>query len=70
MLSKAESITMKLSGVHDTATRRAAGRVLREMEGVRSVSVRQDTAHVAFYPEQTTVSQLTDALTAAGFPIV
>ena len=70
MFSKAECITMKLDGVHDTAARRAVGRVLRDIDGVRSVSVRGDTASVAFYPERTTVPELTEALASAGFAVV
>ena len=46
MFSKAESITMKLDGIHDAASRRAAVQVLREMPGVRSASVRQGAANV------------------------
>ena len=44
MFSKAESITMKLGGIHDTTDRRVAAQVLREIPGVRTVSVRQDAA--------------------------
>lgn len=70
MFSKAECITMKLGGVHDTVTRRHAAQVLRGLPGVRSVSVRQDAANVQFYPAKTTVPELTAALTAAGFSIL
>ncbi len=70
MLSKAESITMKLDGVHDAATRKAAAQVLRELPGVRSVSVRQDAANVTFFPNKTTVPQMTAALDRAGFSVI
>ncbi len=70
MLSKSECITMKLLGVHDTATRKAAAQVLRDIPGVRSVSVRQDAARVTFSPERTTVPQMTAALDAAGFSVI
>ncbi len=70
MFAKAESITMKLDGVHDAATRRAAAQVLRRVPGVRSVSVRQDAANVLFYPDKVTVSEMTAALGIAGFSVI
>ena len=70
MFSKAESITMKLGGVYDAATRKAAVQVLREIPGVRSASVRQDAANVSFYPDKTTVPEMTAALANAGFPVI
>lgn len=70
MLSKAECITMKLDGVHDAATRRAAAQVLRELPGVRSASVHKDAAKVTFFPDRTTVPQMTAALDQAGFSVI
>lgn len=70
MLSKTECITMKLDGVHNAATRKAAAQVLRELPGVRSVSVRQDAANVTFLPDKTTVPQMTVALDQAGFSVI
>ncbi len=70
MFSKAESITMKLDGVHDAADRRAAAQVLRGMPGVRLATVRQDAANVSFYPDKTTVPEMTAALANAGFPVI
>ncbi len=70
MFSKAESITMKLDGVHDAATRKAAAQVLRDIPGVRSASVRRDAANVSFYPDKTTVSEMTTALANAGFSVI
>ena len=70
MFSKAESITMKLDGVHDTVTRKAAAQVIREIDGVRSVTVKNDAANVSFYPSRTTVSELTSALESAGFSVI
>lgn len=70
MFSKAESITMKLDGVHDAATRKAAVQVLRDIPGVRSASVRRDAANVSFYPDKTTVSEMTVALANAGFSVI
>ena len=72
MFRKAESITMQLSGVHNTATQKAAVRTLKGINGVRSVTVdrRLAVAAVTFYPEKTTVSALTKALADAGFPVV
>ncbi|MBR2406309.1 MAG: heavy-metal-associated domain-containing protein [Clostridia bacterium] len=70
MFSKAESITMKLDGIHDAASRRAAVQVLREMPGVRSASVRQGAANVSFYPDKTTVPEMTAALADAGFSVI
>ncbi len=70
MFSKAESITMKLDGVHDAATRKAAVQVLRDIPGVRSASVRRDAANVSFYPDKTTVSEMTTALANAGFSVI
>lgn len=70
MLSKAERITMKLDGVHDAATRREAAQVLRELPGVRSASVHKDAAQVTFFPDKTTVPQMTAALDQAGFSVI
>ena len=70
MFSKAESITMKLGGIHDTTDRRVAAQELREIHGVRTVSVRQDAANVSFYPTKTTVMELTTALANAGFSVI
>lgn len=70
MFSKAESITMKLDGVHDAASRRAAAQVLRELPGVRTATVRRDAANVSFYPDKTTVPEMTQALAVAGFSVV
>ena len=70
MLSDAERITMKLDGVHDTADRRAAAQVLRELPGVRSVTVRGDAARVTFSPDKTTVPQMTAALDRAGYTVI
>lgn len=70
MLSKAEHITMKLDGVYDAATRKAAAQVLRDLPGIRSVSVRNDAAQVTFFPDKTTVPQMTAALDRAGFSVI
>ena len=70
MFSKAESITMKLDGVHDAATRKASAQVLRDIPSVRSASVRRDAANVSFYPDKTTVSEMTTALANAGFSVI
>ena len=70
MLSKAECITRKLSGVHDAASRRAAAQVLRELPGVRSASVHGDAARVTFLPDKTTVPQMTAALDRAGYTVI
>lgn len=70
MFSKAESITMKLDGVHDAATRKAAALAIRGIDGVRSVTMKNDAANVSFYPSKTTVSALTNALELAGFSVI
>lgn len=70
MRLKAERVTMRLTGVCDPATRRAATTVLRALPGVRSVSIHEDSAWVTFYPDKTTVSQMTEALDCAGFSVV
>ncbi len=72
MFSKAESITMQLSGVQDLATQRAAAQALKRVDGVRTVSVnrRNAIAAVSFYPEKTTVSAMTKALEQAGFSVI
>ncbi len=72
MFSKAESITMQLSGVHDVATQKAAVQALKGINGVRTVSVdrRRAVADVTFFPEKTTVSALTQALADAGFSVI
>ena len=72
MFAKSEAITMQLSGVHDAATRRAATAVLRQIDGVRSVSVDRHSAMavVSFRPDKTTVPALTKALADAGFSVI
>ena len=72
MFSKAESITMQLSGVTDGATQKAAVQVLRGINGVRSVSVdrKSAVAAVTFLPDKTTVPTLTKALEEAGFSVI
>ncbi len=69
---KAESITMQLSGVHDSTTQKAAAQVLKNIHGVRSVSVDRHSAvaDVTFLPQKTTVPALTKALEDAGFPVI
>ena len=69
---KAECITMQLSGVHDAATQKAAVAVLRQIDGVRSVSVDRHSAvaAVSFRPDKTTVPTLTKALADAGFSVI
>ena len=72
MFTKAESITMQLSGVHDAATQKTATQVLKSINGVRSVTVdrRHAVADVTFLPQKTTVSVLTKALEDAGFSVI
>ena len=70
MFAKTESIVMKLDGVRDAADRKAVSGVLRAVDGVRSVSVRGDTARVAFYPDRTTVPEMTACLAQAGYAVV
>ena len=72
MFSKTESITMTLSGVHDTATQHAAVKALRQVDGVKSATVnhRLSVAHVTFSPKKTTVDTITQALAQAGFSVV
>ena len=72
MFAKAENITMQLSGVHDAATQKAAVQALRNIPGVRTVSVDRHSAvaRVTFVPEKTTVPVMTEALRNAGFPVV
>lgn len=70
MFSKAESITMKLNGITDAASRRTAVQILRDVPGVKSASVRNDAANVSFYPDKTTVSEMTTALSQAGFTVI
>lgn len=72
MFTKAESITMKLSGVHDSATQKAVAQTLKRIHGVRSVSVdwHNAVADVTFLPEKTTVPVLTQALADAGFSVI
>ncbi|MBQ7037795.1 MAG: hypothetical protein IJN61_01605 [Clostridia bacterium] len=69
---KAESITMQLSGVHDSATQKAAAQVLKNIHGVRSASVDRHSAvaDVTFFPQKTTVPVLTKALEDAGFLVI
>lgn len=70
MFGKTETITMKLDGVHNAATRRTAVQTLRGLDGVHTAAIKGDTAQVAFYPEHTTVSALTSALAQAGFAVI
>lgn len=72
MFGKAESITMQLSGIHDSATQKTAAQVLKSVHGVRSVSVdrHRAVADVTFLPEKTTVPALTQALAEAGFSVI
>lgn len=72
MLSRTESITMTLSGVHDAATGHAAAKALRQIDGVKSVTVnrRLAVAEVTFSPRKTTVDAMTQALAQAGFSVV
>jgi copper chaperone CopZ len=72
MFSKAECITMQLSGVCDAATRKAAAQAIKHVNGVRSVAIdRQNAvAQVTFLPEKTTVPAITDALEQAGFFVI
>ncbi len=72
MFVKPEAITMQLTGVHDSATGKAAAQALRQIAGVRSVSVdrHRATAAVTFSPDRTTVSELTRALADAGFYVI
>ena len=71
MFSSAEVITMQLSGVYDAATGKAAAQVLRQVDGVRAVSVnsRNAVAQVTFLPSKTSVDTLTAALADAGFDL-
>lgn len=72
MFSKTESITMTLSGVRDTASGNAAAKALKQVEGVKSVTVnpRLAVAQVTFSPKKTTVDTITQALSQAGFSVV
>ncbi len=72
MFSKTESITMTLSGVHDAASGQEAAKVLRQVNGVKSVTVnrRLSVAEVTFSPRKTTVDTITQALARAGFSVV
>lgn len=70
MFTKTEAITMQLSGVHDTATKKAATQCLRHINGVKSVSVQGAVATVTYLPEKTTVPTLTKALSDAGFRVI
>lgn len=71
MFSNAEVITMQLSGVYDAATGKAAAQALRQVDGVRAVSVdsRNAVAQVTFMPSKTSVDTLTAALADAGFDL-
>lgn len=69
MFSKAENIVMKLDGVRESADRKAVSGVLRSVDGVCRVSVRGDTVRVAFYPDRTTVPEMTECLAAAGYAV-
>lgn len=71
MFSKPESITMRLGGVTDAATRKEATDVLKRQKGVRSVTIDQcAVATVTYCAERTNVATLTAALAQAGYPIV
>ena len=70
MFSKAESITMKLDGITDPTSRRTAVQILRDVPGVKSASVKGNAANVSFYPDKTTVSHMTSALSKAGFTVI
>ncbi len=67
---RSEHILMKLGGVDSAADRKSACRVLRSVDGVRTATVRGDTARVAFYPDRTTVPIITETLAAAGYVVV
>ncbi len=70
MTTKSEHIQMKLSGIHTAADRRAAAAVLRGVDGVRAVSVKQDTATLSYNPDKTTVSAVTTALAQQGYHLI
>lgn len=71
MFTKAESITMQLSGVTDMASRKAAAQVLRGQKGVRSAVVDEGAvASVTYRADQTTVDTLTTALARAGYTVI
>lgn len=71
MFEKPESITMRLSGVTDGASRKAAAQVLRSQKGVRWAMVdEQAVAAVSYRADQTTVDTLTAALSEAGYTVI
>ncbi len=70
MRCRTECVTMRLEGVQDPVARHTATAVLRALPGVRSASIRDDSARVTFYPDKTTVPQMTEALDRAGFSVV
>ena len=72
MFEKTEAITMTVAGVNDVSSQHEVRQLLRGMRGVRSVTVNRQSAavQVSYYPQQTTVDELTNALRDAGHPVI
>ena len=71
MFAGSESITMKLGGVTDAASRRAATQVLRGQRGVKFAVVDSHAvAAVTYRVGQTDVATITAALAQAGYYVI